>query len=262
MSLSKRAVAEFIGTFWLVFGGCGAAVLDAAFPGLGIGFLGVAFAFGLALLTMAYAIGHISGCHVNPAVTVGLVVAKRFPVKDLPAYVIAQVLGGVSSAVLYVIASGQSSGFSLAGGFASNGYGAHSPGGYALSACITAEVVLTFMFLMIILGATDEQRSGGLRADRDWIRSHADSPDRNSRDESLGQSGAQHRAGGLRGRMGARPAMDVLARSNYRSCDCGRRVRVLPGIRADTDDARPSGLSLVRGGGGSSAPQRAHPPRQ
>jgi len=162
VSLSRRSVAEFIGTFWLVFGGCGAAVLAAAFPGLGIGFVGVALAFGLTLLTMAFAIGHISGCHINPAVTVGLVVGKRFPLSELPAYVIAQVLGGLAgSAVLYFIASGKA-GFSLAGGFASNGYGEHSPGGYALSACLAAEVVLTFMFLMIILGATDKRAPQGL----------------------------------------------------------------------------------------------------
>jgi aquaporin Z len=161
MSLSRRSVAEFIGTFWLVFGGCGAAVLAAAFPGLGIGFAGVALAFGLTVLTMAYAIGHISGCHLNPAVSVGLVVGKRFPASDLPAYVIAQVLGGIAgAAVLYFIASGRE-GFSLAGGFASNGYGEHSPGGYAISACLTAEVVLTFMFLMIILGATDRRAPQG-----------------------------------------------------------------------------------------------------
>jgi aquaporin Z len=161
MSLSKRAVAEFIGTFWLVFGGCGSAVLAAAFPGLGIGFAGVALAFGLTVLTMAYAIGHISGCHLNPAVSVGLVAGRRFPISELPAYVIAQVIGGIAGAsVLYIIASGKE-GFSLAGGFASNGYGAHSPGLYSLSACLTAEVVLTFMFLMIILGATDRRAPQG-----------------------------------------------------------------------------------------------------
>jgi len=161
MSLSKRSIAEFIGTFWLVFGGCGSAVLAAAFPGLGIGFAGVALAFGLTVLTMAYAIGHISGCHLNPAVSVGLVAGKRFPASELPAYVIAQVLGGIAGAgVLYFIASGKE-GFSLASGFAANGYGAHSPGGYALGACLTAEVVLTFMFLMIILGATDRRAPQG-----------------------------------------------------------------------------------------------------
>jgi aquaporin Z len=138
MPLSKRATAEFIGTFWLVFGGCGSAVLAAAFPNLGIGFLGVALAFGLTLLTMAFAIGHISGCHINPAVSVGLVLGKRFPASELPAYVVAQVAGAiVAAAVLYVIASGKP-GFDLAGGFASNGYGAHSPGGYSLVACLVA----------------------------------------------------------------------------------------------------------------------------
>ena len=161
MSLSKRSIAEFIGTFWLVFGGCGSAVLAAAFPGLGIGFAGVALAFGLTVLTMAFAIGHISGCHLNPAVSVGLVVGKRFPASELLPYVIAQVLGGIAgSAVLYVIASGKE-GFSLAGGFAANGYAAHSPGGYTMAACLTAEIVLTFMFLMIIMGATDRRAPQG-----------------------------------------------------------------------------------------------------
>src|SRR6266446_4753095 len=157
----RKLSAEFIGTAWLVLGGCGSAVLAAAFPGLGIGFVGVSLAFGLTVLTMAYAIGHISGCHLNPAVSVGLVVGKRFPASELPAYVIAQVLGAVAgAAVLYLIASGKD-GFSLAGGFASNGFGAHSPGGYALGACLTAEVVLTFMFLMIILGSTDRRAPQG-----------------------------------------------------------------------------------------------------
>src|SRR5271166_3475560 len=161
MSLSKRAAAEFLGTFWLVFGGCGSAVLAAAFPGLGIGFLGVAFAFGLTLLTMAFTIGPISGCHINPAVSVGLFVGKRFPASELPTYIIAQVAGGIAaSGVLYVIASGKE-GFSLAGGFASNGYGAHSPGGYSLLSCLVAEVVLTFFFLMIIMGSTDKRAPAG-----------------------------------------------------------------------------------------------------
>jgi aquaporin Z len=161
MTLGKRATAEFIGTFWLVFGGCGSAVLAAAFPSLGIGFLGVAFAFGLTVLTMAFAIGHISGCHLNPAVSVGLLVGKRFPASDLLAYVVAQVVGGIAgAATLYVIASGKA-GFDVSGGFASNGYGAHSPGGYGLPACLTAEVVLTFMFLIIILGATDRRAPQG-----------------------------------------------------------------------------------------------------
>lgn len=153
--------AEFIGTFWLVFGGCGSAVLAAAFPNVGIGLLGVSFAFGLTVLTMAFAIGHISGCHLNPAVSVGLAVAKRFPGSELPGYMAAQVAGGILGAgVLYVIASGKA-GFDLAGGFASNGYAAHSPGGYSLIACLVAEVVLTMMFLMIILGATDRRAPQG-----------------------------------------------------------------------------------------------------
>jgi aquaporin Z len=161
MSLSKRASAEFIGTFWLVFGGCGSAVLAAAFPNVGIGLLGVALAFGLTVLTMAYAIGHISGCHLNPAVSVGLVVGKRFPASDLLPYVLAQVAGAIAgAAVLYVIASGKA-GFDLAGGFASNGFAEHSPGGYSLVACLVAEVVLTFMFLMIILGSTDRRAPQG-----------------------------------------------------------------------------------------------------
>ncbi len=161
MSLSKRAFAEFIGTFWLVFGGCGSAVLAAAFPTLGIGFVGVALAFGLTVLTMAFAIGHISGCHLNPAVSVGLVVGKRFPASELPAYAIAQVLGGVAgSGILYLIASGKE-GFSLADGFAANGYAAHSPGSYSLGAALIAEVVLTFMFLIIILGSTDRRAPQG-----------------------------------------------------------------------------------------------------
>src|SRR5271170_7037865 len=152
MPLSKKLAAEFIGTFWLVFGGCGAAVLDAAFPGLGIGFLGVAFAFGLTVLTMAYAVGHISGCHLNPAISIGLAVGKRFPFSQVIPYIIAQVLGGIlGSAVRYVIASGKD-GFSLSGGFASNGYAAHSPGGYSLVACLVTEIVLTFVFLLVVMG--------------------------------------------------------------------------------------------------------------
>jgi len=161
MSLAKRATAEFLGTFWLVFGGCGSAVLAAAFPSLGIGFAGVALAFGLTVLTMAYAIGHISGCHLNPAISVGLVAGKRFPAGELLPYVIAQVVGAIAAAgVLYVIASGRS-GFDLQGGFASNGYGAHSPGGYSLLACFVAEAVLTMFFLLVIMGATDKRAPAG-----------------------------------------------------------------------------------------------------
>jgi len=161
MSLRKKVLAELIGTFWLVFGGCGSAVLAAAFPGLGIGFLGVALAFGLTVLTMAYAIGHISGCHLNPAVSIGLAVARRFPSRELPAYITAQMLGAaIAAVVLYIIANGQP-GFDLAGGFATNGYATHSPGQYALAACALAEIVLTFMFLMIILGVTDQRAPQG-----------------------------------------------------------------------------------------------------
>lgn len=164
MPLGKRATAEFLGTFWLVFGGCGAAVLDAAFPNLGIGFLGVALAFGLTVLTGVYALGHISGGHFNPAVSLGLVVGKRFPASELLPYWIAQVVGAVAAAgVLFVIASGRA-GFSLAGGFASNGYAEHSPGGYSLVACLVAEIVLTMFFLLIIMGATDRRAPAGFAA--------------------------------------------------------------------------------------------------
>jgi aquaporin Z len=162
MSIVKRAGAELLGTFWLVFGGCGSAVLAAAFPGLGIGLLGVALAFGLTLLTMAYAIGHISGCHLNPAVTLGLWAGKRIPAKDVLPYIIAQVLGGIiGAAVLWLIASGKA-GFKLSGGLAANGYGIHSPGRYSLLACLISEMVMTFMFLMIIMGATDKRAPQGL----------------------------------------------------------------------------------------------------
>jgi aquaporin Z len=162
MPLAKRFTAELIGTFWLVFGGCGSAVLAAGFPGLGIGFLGVSLAFGLTVLTMAFAIGHISGCHLNPAVSFGLWAGKRFPAKELLPYIVAQVIGAIlGAAVLYVIASGIPS-FSLDGGFASNGYGEHSPGGYSLVACLVAEVVLTFFFLIVILGSTDSRAPKGL----------------------------------------------------------------------------------------------------
>jgi aquaporin Z len=159
--LTRRLTAEFIGTFWLVFGGCGSAVLSAAVPIVGIGYLGVALAFGLTVLTMAYAIGHISGCHLNPAVSIGLWAGKRFPARDLAPYIVAQLVGGIIGAgVLLIIASGQP-GFDVSKGFAANGYADHSPGGYGLAACLVAEVVLTFMFLMIILGATDGRAPKG-----------------------------------------------------------------------------------------------------
>ena len=161
MPLTNRLAAEFFGTMWLVLGGCGSAVLAAAFPELGIGFAGVSLAFGLTVLTMAFAIGHVSGCHLNPAVSLGLVIGGRFKAKDLLPYVVAQVIGAVVAAgVLYLIASGKA-GFDLAGGFASNGYGEHSPGGYSLTAALVSEFVMTFFFLMIILGATDERAPSG-----------------------------------------------------------------------------------------------------
>jgi len=159
--LFKKTAAEFFGTFWLVFGGCGSAVLAAAYPELGIGFAGVALAFGLTVLTMAYAVGHISGAHFNPAVSIGLWAGKRFAGKELLPYIVAQVLGGLfAGLVLYLIASGKA-GFSTDGGFASNGYGEHSPGGYSMLSALIAEVVLTAMFLIIIMGATDKKAPAG-----------------------------------------------------------------------------------------------------
>jgi len=161
MPLANRAIAEFIGTFWLVLGGCGSAVLAAAFPNVGIGLLGVALAFGLTGLTMAYGIGHISGCHLNPAVSVGLVAGGRFKSSELLPYVIAQVLGAIAAAaVLYFIASGKA-GFDLSGGLASNGFGDHSPGKYSLAAGFVCEIVMTYMFLIVILGSTDKRAPAG-----------------------------------------------------------------------------------------------------
>jgi aquaporin Z len=161
MPITKRLGAEFLGTFWLVLGGCGSAVLAAAFPEVGIGLVGVSLAFGLTVLTMAYAIGHISGCHLNPAVSIGLFVGGRFKAADLAPYIIAQVLGAIAAAfLLRYIASG-AAGFDIAGGLASNGYGAHSPGGYSLQSVLATEVVMTFFFLLIILGATDKRAPAG-----------------------------------------------------------------------------------------------------
>lgn len=159
---TRKLAAEFVGTAWLVLGGCGSAVLAAAFPEVGIGLLGVSLAFGLTVVTMAYAIGHVSGCHLNPAVTVGLAVGGRFKASDVPQYVIAQVLGGIAGAgVLYLIASG-TSGFDASAGFASNGFGEHSPGGYSLTAALVAEIALTAFFLFVIMGATDKRAPAGL----------------------------------------------------------------------------------------------------
>jgi aquaporin Z len=160
-AMGRKFGAEFFGTFWLVLGGCGSAVLAAAFPTLGIGFVGVALAFGLTVLTMAFAVGHISGAHFNPAVTLGLWAGGRFPARDIVPYWIAQVAGAIAAAaILYVIASGKA-GFTLAGGFASNGYAEHSPGGYSLVSCLVAEIVLTAMFLVVIMGATDKRAAAG-----------------------------------------------------------------------------------------------------
>lgn len=157
----KTYAAEFVGTFWLVLGGCGSAVLAAAFPDVGIGLLGVSLAFGLTVLTMAYAIGHISGCHLNPAVSIGLWAGGRFDAGQLPAYIFAQVAGAIAAGgTLYVIASG-AAGFDVAAGFASNGYGEHSPGGYSMIAALVTEVVMTMMFLLIIMGATDKRAPAG-----------------------------------------------------------------------------------------------------
>jgi len=162
MPIFHRASAEFLGTFWLVFGGCGSAVISAAFPEVGIGLLGVSFAFGLTVLTMAYAIGHISGCHLNPAVSIGLWAGGRFPCKELLPYIIAQVLGAIAgAAVLYLIASGKAGFDAVGSGFAANGYGEHSPGQYSIVSALVAEFVLTFMFLIIILGATDGRAPAG-----------------------------------------------------------------------------------------------------
>jgi aquaporin Z len=159
--MMKKYGAEFFGTFWLVLGGCGSAVLAAAFPQLGIGFAGVSLAFGLTVLTMAFAIGHISGCHLNPAVSIGLWAGGRFPAKELAPYIVSQVLGGIAAGgVLYLIASGKV-GFDVAGGFASNGYGEHSPGGYNMVSALVTEVVMTMMFLLVILGATDKRAPQG-----------------------------------------------------------------------------------------------------
>jgi len=159
--MTRKLAAEFIGTAWLVLGGCGAAVLAAAFPALGIGFVGVSLAFGLTVLTMAFAIGHVSGCHLNPAVSVGLWAGGRFPATDLPGYIIAQVAGGIAGAgILYLIASGHA-GFDVHAGFASNGYGEHSPGGYSLVAALVCEVVMTFAFLFVILGSTHGRAPAG-----------------------------------------------------------------------------------------------------
>ncbi len=224
MPLSRKVTAEFLGTFWLVFGGCGSAVLSAAFPALGIGFVGVALAFGLTLLTMAYAVGHISGCHLNPAVSIGLLVAKRFPASDLLPYVVAQVVGGIAAAaVLFVIASGKA-GFDLADGFASNGYGAHSPGGYSLVACLVTELVLTFMFLIIILGRDRPPRAAGVCPHRHRPGPHPHSFNRHPRHKHVCEPRAKHWPGSFRRGLGASATLALLDSSDCGSCPGGSRL--------------------------------------
>ena len=221
----SKLSAEFIGTFWLVLGGCGSAVLAAAFPDVGIGLLGVSLAFGLTVVTGAYALGPISGGHFNPAVSVGLWAGGRFPAALLLPYTVAQVLGGIVGAcVLYFIASGRAD-FSLAGGFASNGYGVHSPGGYSLAAGLVCEVVMTFMFLVVILGTTHKRAPVGFAGLAIGLGTHTDPSDQHPGDEHLGQSGAQHRNRGVRWRLGPSAALAVLAGSGDRRRNRGLHVQ-------------------------------------
>ena len=209
MNTGKAAVAEFFGTFWLVFGGTGAAVLAASVGNSGIGWLGVALAFGLTVVTMAYAVGHISGAHFNPAITIGLWAGGRFPGGKVPIYIVAQVIGAIcASAVLYVIASGKA-GFTLSDGFAANGYGAHSPAGYSLTAAIVIEILLTLVFVLVIHGVTDRRAPVGLAPA--GHRPHADAhpPDRHPGGQHLGEPGPLARSGAVRRRLGAQPALGV-----------------------------------------------------
>ena len=212
----KTYVAEFFGTFWLVLGGCGSAVLAAAFPDVGIGFLGVALAFGLTVLTMAYAIGHISGCHLNPAVSIGLWAGGRFKAGQLLPYIVAQVLGGiVAGGILYLIASGKA-GFDVTAGFASNGYGAHSPGGYSLLSALVCEVVMTMMFILVILGSTDKRAPQGLAPIAIGLcltLIHLISIPVTNTSVNPAQ---KHRGGAFRRGMGYRSALDVLGRAHCR----------------------------------------------
>ena len=225
MPLMKRAVAELVGTFWLVLGGCGSAVLAAAFPGLGIGFAGVALAFGLTVVTMAYALGPISGGHFNPAVSVGLAVARRFPPASCRRTSIAQLIGGIlAAAVLYVIASG-SPAFDVSAGFASNGYGDHSPGGYSLAAGLVCEVVMTCGFLVVILGATDSACPCGAGAAGHRPGPHPHPPGQHPGHQHLREPGPLDRRGALRGRLGAGTAVGLLGGAHRGR---GHRRRALP----------------------------------
>ena len=206
---TRKYAAEAIGTFWLTFGGCGSAVIASGFPQVGIGLLGVALAFGLTVLTMAYTIGHISGCHLNPAVTVGLAVGGRFPTNDILPYVLSQLVGAiVAAALLYLIASGTAD-FDVAKGFAANGYGSHSPGKYNLASCLVAEVVLTMMFLFIIMGSTHGKAPAGF-APIDWSRPHAHPSHQHPDHQHVGKPRAQHRSCAVRRRMGAGAIVAVL----------------------------------------------------
>ena len=209
----KKYAAEAIGTFWLTFAGCGSAVIAAAFPQVGIGLVGVSLAFGLSVVTMAYAIGHVSGCHLNPAVTVGLAAGGRFPAGQIAPYVIAQVIGAIAAAaLLYVIASG-AAGFDVSKGFASNGYEAHSPGKYSLLACFLMEVVMTAMFLFIIMGSTHGKAPAGFAPPGYWPSAGDDSFGQHSRHQHLSQSGAQHGSGVVRWWMGAGATLAILDRT-------------------------------------------------
>ncbi len=230
MTMVRRAAAEAVGTFWLVFGGCGSAVIAAAFPEVGIGLLGVSLAFGLTVLTMAYSLGHISGCHLNPAVTVGLWIGGRFPGRDIPWYVVAQVVGAtVAAIVLLMIASG-APGFDLqSSGLAQNGYGSESPGGYAMASGLIAEVVLTAGFLIVILGSTDSRAPAGLRPNRHRPRADADPPGQHPDHQHIGEPGAKHRAGAARRRAGDRAAVVLLAGADNRRAD--RRAALQGDVR-------------------------------
>ncbi|MDR6253229.1 aquaporin Z [Klebsiella variicola] len=213
----RKLAAECFGTFWLVFGGCGSAVLAAAFPELGIGFAGVALAFGLTVLTMAFAVGHISGGHFNPAVTLGLWAGGRFPAKEVIGYIIAQVVGGIiAAAVLYVVASGKAGFDAAASGFASNGYGEHSPGGFSMLSAIVIEIVLTCGFLLVIHGATDKHAPAGFAPIAIGLALTPHPFDQHSGYQHLGQPGAQHRGSDFPGRLGSAAAVAVLGHADRR----------------------------------------------
>jgi aquaporin Z len=226
MPSSKRLAAEFIGTLWLVLGGCGSAVLAAAFPNVGIGLHGVSVAFGLTVLTMAYAVGHISGCHLNPAVSFGLWAGKRFPTSDLVPYIIAQVLGAIAGAfVIYLIATGKPGFDVVQSGFAANGYGAHSPGGYSLFAAFVCVIVMTYMFLIVILGFHPRASACGVCWSRHRSCVDAHPFDQHPRDQYLGESGQKYRSSNLCRRLGSPPTLAFLGCANHR---CHPRRMDLP----------------------------------